>query len=177
MAQQQPQSPSLLAADGDHAMLSSRPAVMGYRCMACDRPLAALAERAGPWVPTGLMPAAAPPAAWDGQSGPGAAEDDGRGGASPAAARRRTDGVAVAAAAGADGRGPQAWFPDGRGAPAAELPGGLVGPHLPPGGWRGGQGGGARGADDGSLGGGGGALPHISKGRTPAASMRPTREG
>lgn len=41
--------------DGDHAMLSSKP-LMGYRCMACDRPLGSLEQSPGPYLPTGLMP-------------------------------------------------------------------------------------------------------------------------
>lgn len=37
--------------EGDHAMLSGKP-LMGYRCMACDRPLEKLDERPGPYIPT-----------------------------------------------------------------------------------------------------------------------------
>lgn len=42
-------------ADGDYAMLSSKP-LAGYRCMACDRPLQGLDERPGPYIPTNVMP-------------------------------------------------------------------------------------------------------------------------
>jgi hypothetical protein len=37
---------------GDHAMLSSKP-LLGLRCMACDRPLDAVDELPGPFVPSG----------------------------------------------------------------------------------------------------------------------------
>jgi hypothetical protein len=37
---------------GDHAMLSSKP-LLGLRCMACDRPLVAVDELPGPFVPSG----------------------------------------------------------------------------------------------------------------------------
>lgn len=192
-------------ADGDHAMLSSRPAVMGYRCMACDRPLAGLAEKAGPWVPTGLMPAPTPSQPpWEVYSGPpgvtsgadGTAALPGRAASPQAGAqRRRTDGAspppvgrgscegavggpAAGGPAGGGVRGPQGWFagagPNGRGPPAAELPGAVMGPQLPPGGWRGSHQV-VRGED--MLGPGGVGLPQIAKGRTPAASGRPTREG
>lgn len=43
------------ATDGDHSMLSGKP-LGGYRCMACDRPLAALDSRPGPHLPTGQLP-------------------------------------------------------------------------------------------------------------------------
>jgi hypothetical protein len=36
-------------------MLSGKP-LGGYRCMACDRPLAALDSRPGPYLPTGQLP-------------------------------------------------------------------------------------------------------------------------
>lgn len=36
-------------------MLSGKP-LGGYRCMACDRPLAALDARPGPYLPTGQLP-------------------------------------------------------------------------------------------------------------------------
>jgi hypothetical protein len=38
-------------ADSDHAMLSGKP-LMGYRCLACDRPLEKLDERSGPYLPS-----------------------------------------------------------------------------------------------------------------------------
>lgn len=43
------------ASDGDHSMLSGKP-LGGYRCMACDRPLATLDSRPGPHLPTGQLP-------------------------------------------------------------------------------------------------------------------------
>lgn len=43
------------ASEGDHSMLSGKP-LGGYRCMACDRPLAALDARPGPHLPTGQLP-------------------------------------------------------------------------------------------------------------------------
>lgn len=36
-------------------MLSGKP-LGGYRCLGCDRPLGALAERSGPHIPGGLLP-------------------------------------------------------------------------------------------------------------------------
>ncbi len=42
-------------ADGDHAMLSGKP-LLGYRCMACDRPLDKLNDKPGPVIPTAQMP-------------------------------------------------------------------------------------------------------------------------
>ena len=42
-------------ADGDHAMLSSKP-LQGYKCMACDRPIPVLDERPGPYIPANRMP-------------------------------------------------------------------------------------------------------------------------
>ncbi len=44
-------------ADGDHAMLSGKP-LMGYRCLACDRPLEKLDEKPGPYLPTHQVKAA-----------------------------------------------------------------------------------------------------------------------
>jgi len=161
-------SPTEFAADSDHAMLSSRPAVFGYRCMACDRPLAALDERPGPWVPGGAMPLPQLPAPWDAPPlfGAGGGEVGGaraRSAVLSAAARRRTDGAAVAAISKSwDGVQQTQQQPA-----AAELPGSLLGPRLPPGGWRGG----VYQQDS------GGALPQIAKGRTPATSTRATREG
>ena len=40
-----------LADPGDHAMLSGKP-LMGYRCLACDRPLEGLDAERGPYLPT-----------------------------------------------------------------------------------------------------------------------------
>ncbi len=163
---------STFAADGDHAMLSSRPAVLGYRCMACDRPLAALAEAAGPWVPGGAMPPPLPlPPAWgewDGEAAAGRARSPAPpgGGGGAAAMRRRTDGALGASWDGGQlppGSPPR---PPGTAPTAADLPAALLGPRLPPGGWRGGI---PAVREDGGL-------PQISKGHTPSVSGRPTRE-
>ncbi|KAK9796982.1 hypothetical protein WJX73_006588 [Symbiochloris irregularis] len=43
--------------DGDHALLSRKPALTGYTCMACDRPLDKLAAYTLPGMPTKRMPA------------------------------------------------------------------------------------------------------------------------
>jgi hypothetical protein len=40
-------------------VLSSKP-LLGYRCMACDRPLPTLDERPGPYIPAGRMPPPVP---------------------------------------------------------------------------------------------------------------------
>lgn len=37
--------------EGDHAMLAGKPAVLGYRCMACDRPIDKLDNTSGPHIP------------------------------------------------------------------------------------------------------------------------------
>jgi hypothetical protein len=147
--------------------------------MACDRPLlAGLNERAGPWVPTGAMPPPPPPPPlpWDApplfalQEGATAA---GRCGTAAAAARRRSGAAMHSSWDGQPLRGGQQARLGAAGMPAAaELAGALVGPHLPPGGWRN-MGAAARpGGDEWGAGSG---LPQIAKGHTPAVSHRPTQ--
>jgi hypothetical protein len=46
--------------ESDHAMLSGRP-ILGYRCLACDRPLESLDERPGPHIPTHQLTSRTPP--------------------------------------------------------------------------------------------------------------------
>eukprot|EP00210_Caulerpa_lentillifera_P003468 g3310.t1 len=44
---------------GDHAMLSAKP-ILGYKCMACDRPLEKIDAEQGPFVPRNILPATKP---------------------------------------------------------------------------------------------------------------------
>lgn len=121
-----PSSPAGRLGEGDHAMLAGKP-VMGYRCMACDRPLTQLEERAGPYVPTNVLLPRSEPTSPPRQRAKEESPEEGNN-----SSRRKTGTV--------DGeRGPQTWYEDTHGPPAVALPPQDVGPHLPPGGWRGNQ--------------------------------------
>lgn len=71
--------------------------------------------------------------------------------------RRRTDG---ASGLDSDKRGPQHWYTDVHGPPAEQLPSEDVGPHLPPGGWRGNL---AKPGEESPPGSAGGPLPNINR--------------
>lgn len=120
--------------DGDHAMLSSKP-LLGYRCMACDRPLEKLDENPGPYIPTNLMPVNVTPYERRGLGlpVPHDAPPKPMHEAKPSSEQVAMRGVR----AGSDGRGPQNWYKDIHGKPGDSLPAREVGPILPPGGWRG----------------------------------------
>ena len=120
--------------DGDHAMLSSKP-LLGYRCMACDRPLEKLDERPGPHIPTNQMPVNVAPYE---RRGIGMAVSNDLPPKPLHEPRLSSEhSSARGAKAGSDGRGPQNWYQDVHGSPAQHLPANHVGPHLPRGGWRG----------------------------------------
>jgi len=127
--------------EGDHAMLSGKP-LMGYRCMACDRPLEKLDEKPGPYIPTYQMPvsvAAAPDVntkASLGRGGAGLSPEHSSVMNSPARPGQPLPRKAAYDPA-SEKRGPQNWYEDTKGPPAEALPTGDVGPKLPPGGWRG----------------------------------------
>ncbi|KAL0040320.1 hypothetical protein WJX77_003396 [Trebouxia sp. C0004] len=139
-----PKDPGALAMmrDGDHAMLAGKP-LQGYRCMACDRPLAKLDPDMGGFVPGPHMPISVSfePSKNNGvvlssKEGPG----QGRSGTSrkgpPAAQHSRTALHAQQPQTGEDPVTPQNWLKEAQGQPAQALPKEDVGPHLPPGGWR-----------------------------------------
>ncbi|GMH39092.1 hypothetical protein BSKO_06990 [Bryopsis sp. KO-2023] len=112
--QDAPQSPKVPF--GDYAMLSTKPMV-GYKCMACDRPLEKLGQYAGPYIPNDKLPGL-------GRTSPELRSEAG----SPRQTSPSTpDGK----------RGPQHWYDELNGPAAQHLPKEDVGPHLPPGGWRG----------------------------------------
>ncbi|PNH12269.1 hypothetical protein TSOC_000760 [Tetrabaena socialis] len=114
---------------GDHAMLASRP-IVGYRCMACDRPLDQLDMLPGPHIPTQQLPArVAPPAMEVPTRGikSGRAEP-----LSPQSSAQRQQQMTN----DPNVRGVQNWYKDEKGLAAEALPRDHVGPHLPPGGWR-----------------------------------------
>eukprot|EP00803_Ostreobium_quekettii_P001616 evm.model.scf_224.6 EVM.evm.TU.scf_224.6 scf_224:58567-59118(+) len=99
---------------GDYAMLSAKP-LMGYKCMACDRPLEKLDLKPGPHIPHNKLV--------------------------PYNAKKGERGSAPNTPPGLDSqpvenRGPQHWYEDVYGPPAADLPVQDVGPILPPGGWK-----------------------------------------
>eukprot|EP00951_Prasinocladus_malaysianus_P024305 scaffold209567_cov45-Prasinocladus_malaysianus.AAC.1 len=88
--------------DGDHAMLSSKP-LLGYRCMACDRPLEKLDERPGPYVPSNQMPVNVTPYERRGIGMPAGLE-------SPPKPLHGQPTIDPVGKSGADGRGPQNWY-------------------------------------------------------------------
>ncbi|KAL0045027.1 hypothetical protein WJX82_005766 [Trebouxia sp. C0006] len=136
-----PKDPGALSMmrDGDHAMLAGKP-LQGYRCMACDRPLAKLDPDMGGFVPGPYMPISVSlePSKNNGVGKEGSGQ--GRSGASrkgpPAAQHSRTALHAQQPLTGEDPVTPQNWFKEAQGQPAQALPKEDVGPHLPPGGWR-----------------------------------------
>lgn len=115
-------------ADGDHAMLSGRP-ILGFRCLACDRPLEKLDERPGPYLPTGGMKPQLDPlrslAVVPESAGP-----------APAGLIPARGSPGRKAAYDALQRRPQTWYENGRNTPAEGLPKQDVGPKLEKGGWR-----------------------------------------
>ncbi|GAX86215.1 hypothetical protein CEUSTIGMA_g13628.t1 [Chlamydomonas eustigma] len=118
-------------ADSDHAMLSGKP-LMGYRCLACDRPLEKLDERSGPYLPSQQMPISpevstkkVPKGSVIGPEASGAAPGSA---VVPGSSRLRK-------AYDPSQRGPQNWYEESHGAAAEGLPKEDVGPKLPPGGW------------------------------------------
>lgn len=98
-------------------MLSTKP-VLGYKCMACDRPLDRLDQTPGPYLPTKKLRNF-------GRTSPESRSD--------AESSRQPSPCTP----DVDRRGPQHWYNEAFGAPAEMLPRYDVGPHLPPGGWKG----------------------------------------
>ena len=92
--------------DGDHAMLSSKP-LLGYRCMACDRPLEKLDEKPGPYVPSNQMPVNVAPYERRGIGQPVGHDSPPKPMHQPVPSQEMA--AARGARAGADGRGPQNW--------------------------------------------------------------------
>ncbi|KAL6752874.1 hypothetical protein V8C86DRAFT_2739294 [Haematococcus lacustris] len=114
--------------ESDHAMLAGK-ALLGYRCMACDRPLERLDEKPGPYIPTYQMPVKVPAA-------PDTSSKVAQRGLSPETSTV-SQGKLVKKPFDPSHRGPQNWYEDNNGPPADALPPSDVGPKLPPGGWRG----------------------------------------
>eukprot|EP00879_Flechtneria_rotunda_P012731 GHRR01013295.1.p1 GENE.GHRR01013295.1~~GHRR01013295.1.p1 ORF type:complete len:345 (+),score=158.58 GHRR01013295.1:22-1035(+) len=140
--------------DGDHTMLAAKP-LAGYKCIACDRPLGTLDVNPGPYLPTGQMPVSLPTAAELTSATAQAKQLPPAGvhihratvqGPAQAAAGAEAGTAATGDRSGKPGdptnrraTGPQNWYAAAHGPPADQLPKADVGPHLPPGGWRGTQ--------------------------------------
>ncbi|DBA79440.1 TPA: hypothetical protein ACH3X2_007714 [Trebouxia sp. C0005] len=132
----------LMMRDGDHAMLAGKP-LQGYRCMACDRPLAKLDPDMGGFVPgpqmpisVGLEPSKNNGVVLSSKEGPGQGRSGTNRRGPPAAQHSRTALHGQQPQTGEDPVTPQNWLKEAQGQPAQALPKEDVGPHLPPGGWR-----------------------------------------
>lgn len=117
MSQMESSNPGVRLPWGDHAMLSAKP-IMGYKCMACDRPLDKLDKSPGPYLPTHQLKTL-------GRVSP-ESRSDGENSRQPSPCTPEMER-----------RGPQHWYNDAFGPPAENLRKADVGPHLPPGGWKG----------------------------------------
>jgi hypothetical protein len=115
-----------LIPSGDHAMLAGKPAVLGYRCLACDRPLDKLDPNPGTFMPPGQLPTKTQTSVpQEKQSISGR-----KGALSPEPSANNLKRAAYDPAQ----RGPQQWYEE-NGKPAEYLPKDDVGPKLAPGGW------------------------------------------
>lgn len=103
--------------------------------MACDRPLEKLDEKPGPYIPNNQMPSSVAPYERRGIGVPAGLDSPPK--PMHDAKRSHEHSANRNAHAGSDGRGPQNWYQNSHGPSAANLPRNDVGPHLPPGGWRG----------------------------------------
>ncbi|KAF5836751.1 hypothetical protein DUNSADRAFT_5441 [Dunaliella salina] len=123
---------------GDYAMLAGKP-IMGYRCMACDRPLEKLDDRPGPYIPTAQMPLKMPPGLSQGGFNANRVPGSTASSLSPEPSLQKVPGAKKAGPVDPDKRGPQHWYSETSesGRAAENLPRHDVGPRLPPGGWRG----------------------------------------
>ncbi|KAK9835644.1 hypothetical protein WJX74_004933 [Apatococcus lobatus] len=120
-------------ADGDFAILASRP-IMGYKCMACDRPLAHLEDKSGPAVSSNFLPARP---GVDARRMGNAKVEEGRGRSGPTRADSPEREHAASVGGTPDDARSVHGLPMEKHAVAGKsVPGQELGPQLPKGGWR-----------------------------------------
>ena len=135
-AVQQPSSSPFKFGEGDNAILSSKP-LLGLRCMSCDRPLDEVQDTPGTYMPGQMFPARTKEL----NKAQGLNEAHDPHALHPKPQSQSSSRLVAASSRKSVPNGtPSRLTPSpGRRPPADRTPSHLVGPTLPPGGWRGNQ--------------------------------------